>query len=153
MILFVTFPQLSIFSGTLEWEAARSLLPLHGPGAKQPHKHQHDAAVQKTLLQSSEKVTAVPTGWVTGPLQDHHGGRQLHSSRWESPRPLEAKPVLPGSLVVDAEGVEDVQEGCEEGEELQERKKSKSFGSAGRVKPHLLFVLSTWGNLPAFKKR
>lgn len=31
--------------------------------------------------------------------------------------------VLPGSLVVDAEGVEDVQEGREEGEELHERKK------------------------------
>lgn len=31
--------------------------------------------------------------------------------------------MLPGSLVVDAEGVEDVQEGREEGEELHERKK------------------------------
>lgn len=35
--------------------------------------------------------------------------------------------VLPGSLVVDAEGMEDVQEGREEGEELRkERKKRKS---------------------------
>lgn len=33
--------------------------------------------------------------------------------------------MLPGSLVVDAEGVEDVQEGREEGEELHERKKRK----------------------------
>lgn len=31
--------------------------------------------------------------------------------------------MLPGSLVVDAEGVEDVQECREEGEELQKRKK------------------------------
>lgn len=33
-----------------------------------------------------------------------------------SPHPAEVKLVLPGSLVVDAEGVEDVQEGRDEGE-------------------------------------
>lgn len=33
--------------------------------------------------------------------------------------------MLPGSLVVDAEGMEDVQEGREEGEELHEEKKRK----------------------------
>lgn len=148
-------PFLSCLYLAERWNGRRlgACSPCTGQVQNSPTSTNMTQRYKKTLLQSSEKVTAVPTGWVTGPLQDHHGGRQLHSSRWESPRPLEAKPVLPGSLVVDAEGVEDVQEGCEEGEELQERKKSKSFGSAGRVKPHLLFVLSTWGNLPAFKKR
>lgn len=44
-------------------------------------------------------------------------GRQQGPSHGESPRPANLSPVLPGSLVVDAEGVEDVQEGGEEGEE------------------------------------
>lgn len=52
-------------------------------------------------------------------------GQQQGLSNWESPRPVKVNLVLPGSLVVDAEGMEDVQEGREEGEELHERKKRK----------------------------
>lgn len=100
-----------------------------------PQAHRHGTAVQKSLLQWSEKATAVPTGWVTRPAPGHHGVRQLHPSRWESPGPAEAKLALPGSLVVDAEGMEDVQEGCDEGEELHERKKGKSWGQLGESNP------------------
>lgn len=46
---------------------------------------------------------------------------------WESPHAVEAKPALLSSLVVDAEGMEDVQQGCDEGEELY-KKKNKSWG-------------------------
>lgn len=49
--------------------------------------------------------------------------REQGLSHWESPHPAKVNLVLPGSLVVDAEGVKDVQEGREEGEELHERKK------------------------------
>lgn len=43
--------------------------------------------------------------------------------------------MLLSSLVVDAEGVEDVQEGRDEGKELHERKKSKSWGQLGESNP------------------
>lgn len=52
-------------------------------------------------------------------------GQQQGLSHWENPHPVKVNLVLPGSLVVDAEGVEDVQEGREEGEELHERNKRK----------------------------
>jgi len=72
---------------------------------------------------------------VIGTGQGHFGGRQLHPSHWESPHPPEAKPSLLGSLVVDAKGVEDIQEGRDEGEELHKRKKSKSWGHLGDPNP------------------
>lgn len=47
--------------------------------------------------------------------------------------------MLLGSLVVDAEGMEDVQESRDEGEELHKRKKSKSWGQLVKSNP-----ISSW---------
>lgn len=72
---------------------------------------------------------------MTGLGQGHLGGREQDPLRRAKPRPAEVKPVLLGSLVVDVEGVEDVQEGGNEGKELHERKESKSWGQLRESNP------------------
>lgn len=51
--------------------------------------------------------------------------------------------MLPSSPVVDAEGMEDVQEARDEGKELHERKKSKNWGQLGESNP-----ISSWCSQP-----
>lgn len=122
----------------MEWEAGSEPAPspcfciAHGHGMKCPRKRPDMTPLYKNpSFNEMKKATAADDRAGAG----SPCGREQHRLRQAKPRPAKVKPVLLGSLVVDVEGMEDVQEGGYEGKELHERKESKSWGQLRESNP------------------
>lgn len=99
--------------------------PSPSPCKSLPQVRQEMSRRQTNVCQQNPSCDEVQKDLLFLRPGDRAGADTLGLSHWESPHPEKVNLVLPGSLVVDAEGMEDVQEGREEGKELHERKKRK----------------------------
>lgn len=92
-------------------------VPSPSPCKSLPQVRQEMSRRQTNVCQQNPSCDEVQKDLLFLRPGDRAGADTLGLSHWESPHPEKVNLVLPGSLVVDAEGMEDVQEGREEGKE------------------------------------